>query len=144
MKCPNCYRTEFSNASPCGASNKPGDWCTYYMPSNGSEGICFTSEWCDNCIHQHPDPEKQPQCDAVLLQSLIGKQPGEWIIRNGKPVCTAFVSWDWGNDLGGWNEPPQPDPIGPNQLVMPFALMEILGEDWEDIIVTPLAVHERF
>lgn len=102
----------------------------------------FIEEWCDNCIHQHPDPDNERQCNDILLLSLIGTQPKEWIYRNGKPVCTAFVKWDWGNDDDGWNEPPEPEPDDPNQLVMPFALMEILGPEYNDICITPIAIYE--
>lgn len=112
-----------------------------YMPSNGSEGMWFCSEFCDNCIHQHPDPSKQPQCDEILLESLIGNQPPEWIYMNNEPTCTAFRRWDWGND-DGWNEPPAPEPEDPNQLLIPFSITELFLFNDQDIVVTKKAIFE--
>lgn len=85
--------------------NKP------YLPSNGSEGTWFTGKWCDNCANQNPDPDQKPQCDDILLKSLTGEQPSEWIYKDGVPVCTAFRPWDW--DEG---EPEEVIPVNPNQL----------------------------
>ena len=115
---------------------------TPYMPSSGSEGLDFCAEWCDNCIHQHPDPEKSPQCD-ILLESLLGNQPPEWKYNSeGVPICTAFVKWDWGNDDGGWNEPLPPEPEDPGQLLLPFCITELFGFDDPEIIVTRTAILE--
>jgi len=43
--------------------------------------------------------------------------PKEWIYKDGKPTCTAFVKWDWDND-GDPDDPdnpkappPPPDPM---------------------------------
>ena len=116
-----------------------------YMPSNGTEGMMFTGEFCDTCINQHPDPDKQPQCNSILLKSLIGEQPPEWIYNaTGHPTCTAYISWNWGNnDNDGWNEPPPPPlPEDPQQLCFPYDIIEILGNDY-DILVTKQAIFER-
>ena len=116
-----------------------------YLPSNGSEGIWFCDKFCDNCIHQHPDPDNKLQCDDILLQSLIGNQPKEWIYDNeGKPTCTAFVKFDWGkDDEGNWIDPePPPPPEDPNQLCFPFDIIEILGSDY-DLVVTSKYITER-
>ena len=104
------------------ADNEP------YMPSNGSEGSWFHSKWCDKCIHQHPDSFKKPQCDEILLESLIGNQPAEWIYLNNNPTCTAFVKWDWGNDgdPDDDNNPKAPIPVAPNQLMLFSVADEIL------------------
>lgn len=117
-----------------------------YMPSNGTEGIWFTSKFCDNCLRQHPDPERQPQCSEILLESLIGNQPPEWAYDSeGEPTCTAFVRFDWGGRNGdGWNEPPPgPEPEDPAQLLLPFCITELFGFDDPDIVVTRKAIFEK-
>lgn len=79
---------------------KPGD---KYQPSNGSEGDWFTGKFCWQCIHCDPDPEGAKQCD-ILCKSLVfdtkdEEYPSEWTYDdNGKPTCTAWQKWDWGND----------------------------------------------
>ena len=116
-----------------------------YMPSNGTEGMVFTAAWCDTCIHQHPNPEKKPQCVDVQLKSMIGEQPPEWIYNHdGKPICTKYKHWDWGydDDDDDYNEPPGDVPVGPNQLCMPFDLLDILGPMYSDIKVTKIAIYE--
>jgi len=114
-----------------------------YMPSNGTEGMNFIGSWCEECIHQHPDPNKKPQCVDVLLKSIIGEQPKEWIYDDeGYPKCTKFKKWDWGNDIDGWNEPPKPEPDDPNQLCLPFGILETL-EDHDELVVTRKAIFER-
>lgn len=117
-----------------------------YLPSNGTEGMYFTSEFCDCCIRQHPDPDNKRQCNDILLEALIGNQPPEWKYdAMGSPTCTAFVNWDWGNndDDRGWNEPPPPEPIDPNQLLMPFGFEELFPTLFgEDIAVTKYAIFE--
>ena len=96
-----------------------------YQPSNGSEGMWFEGEFCDQCIHQTPicDHIKQKNCDIVLMAMLHSpghpEYPKEWIYRDGKPTCTKFVKWDWDND-GNPDDPDNPKapppPPDPNQL----------------------------
>ncbi len=117
-----------------------------YMPSNGTEGIIFTSHFCDTCIHQHPDPDNERQCNDILVESLIGNQPKEWVYDHlGNPTCTAYVNFNWGNQDDGWNEPdPDIDPLvpdDPNQLCFPWDIIEILGTD--DLLVTKHAIFEK-
>ena len=122
------------------------DWAGKpYMPSNGTEGMGFTAAFCDTCIHQHPDPDKKPQCDDVLCEALCGNQPKEWVYNStGNPTCTKYVNWNWGNndDDDGYNEPPPPEPDDPNQLCFPWDIMEIL-EGYEEICITKQAIFEK-
>jgi len=114
-----------------------------FMPSNGTEGMRFTEAFCDNCLHQHPDPDKKPQCFEILMKSLMDEQPDEWIFNSeGWPVCTAWKKWDWGNDRDGWNEPPTPEPRNPRQLILPFDLIGVLV-GYDDFLVLPTAIIER-
>lgn len=115
-----------------------------YMPSNGTEGMWFTDKFCDQCIHQHPNPDKSPRCDDILIESLVGNQPKEWIYdSNGDPYCTKFQKWDWGfGDDDDWNEPGPPEPEDPDQLCFPWDIIEILGTDY-DLVSTKQAVIER-
>lgn len=115
-----------------------------YMPSNGTEGMIFTAEYCDNCKFQHPNPDNKPQCEDILLKSLLGEQPNEWIYDPlGHPTCTKFISWNWGDDDDdGYNEPPPPDSYDPHQLCLPWDIMEVL-ESFGDVVVTKQAIIEK-
>jgi hypothetical protein len=98
-----------------------------YLPSNGTEGMSFTCTYCDNCIHEkftHTQRHGDKQCDILNKTLLTDDYVDEWVYNGqGVPICTAWVKWDWGNgdDEGGLNEPPEPLPYDPNQLVLPFA-----------------------
>lgn len=90
-----------------------------YRPSNGTEGMMFTSEFCDHCIHDNS--EKGKYC-KLLTASLCFEpyDPGypiEWKYDAlGHPTCTAYVNWNWGEDGDPDDEdnpkapPPPPDP----------------------------------
>ena len=114
-----------------------------YRPSNGTEGDYFMSEHCYQCIHDNPDYNaKSPRCDimgnAMCMDVNDKDYPIEWTYdENGKPTCTSFKKWDWGND-GDPNDPENPKyvaPDSPNQLVMPFLLDEIgVKENIEELI----------
>lgn len=104
-----------------------------YRPSNGTEGDYFMSEHCYQCIHDNPDYNaKSPRCDIMgntMCMDVNDKDyPSEWTYdENGKPTCTSFKKWDWGND-GDPNDPDNPKyviPDSPSQLVMPFLLEEV-------------------
>lgn len=120
-----------------------------YRPSNGTEGTWFTEKYCMNCINCDPNPEGKKQCNILMRSFCYGindkEYPKEWIYDyNDKPSCTAWVKWDWGNngDPDDPNNPNAPIPEDPNQLCMPFDIIEILGSDY-DIIVTKKAIIER-
>lgn len=91
-----------------------------YMPSNGTEGSWFESKHCYQCINTNPDPCGKKQCkiwgNAVCSWPTPIK---EWVYKDGKPTCTNFVKWDWGND-GDPDDPDNPKapppPPDPNQL----------------------------
>lgn len=53
-----------------------------YFPSNGTEGMIFMNEFCDNCY-------KNNSC-TILTNSFFGKQPKQWVYENDKPTCTSF------------------------------------------------------
>lgn len=103
-----------------------------YQPSNGTEGMWFTENFCMNCIHCDPNPEGEKQCD-ILCRSLLFKigdkeYPTEWQYGdNDNPICTNWVKWDWDND-GNPDDPENPNwrpPDDPNQLCLPFIFDEI-------------------
>jgi hypothetical protein len=65
-----------------------------YYPSNGTEGIGFISIWCENCKR---DPASRngnaiTSCQ-ILLNSLSGKHPKQWIYKEGKATCTSFKDY---------------------------------------------------
>ena len=95
-----------------------------YYPSNGSEGISFIDEFCSNCIHDNPDPEKKPKCEILTATMCFSpNEPGyplEWQYDAlGHPTCTKYVPWNWNRD-GDPDDPDNPnkppDPPDPNQL----------------------------
>lgn len=97
-----------------------------YVPSNGTEGMAFIEEFCDNCIHEkwsHTHNDDDKKCDILsrsMLCSVTEKDyPREWQYVAGRPTCTAFVKWDWGND-GDPDDPDNPKSPSPptpiNQL----------------------------
>lgn len=119
-------------------ANKP------FVPSNGSEGMIFTGAWCDNCLHQHPDPDNERQCE-IILRSWLGERTPEWRHDSeGWATCSEWRKWDWGrdDDRDGWNEPPKPTPISPDQLWLPFEVMDLLGIGPGEVLVTQKAIVE--
>jgi hypothetical protein len=123
-----------------------------YRPSNGTEGMIFEDKFCSQCIHEkwmHTQKSGDKQCDIYndvqLFEFRNVGYPKEWIYDNeDKPTCTSFVKFDWNkDDDGNWIDPePPPPPDDPNQLCMPFDIIEILGSDY-DLVVTKKAIIER-
>lgn len=116
-----------------------------YCPSNGTEGMWFTGEFCEHCINEkfmHTQTNGDLQCnilDRTLLFDPDDKEyPEEWTYDDkGKPTCTSYKHWDWGRDGDddGWNEPPPIYPDDPNQLCLPFIFDEIGIEKTENELV---------
>jgi hypothetical protein len=100
-----------------------------YQPSNGTEGMIFCENFCNQCIHgkyEHTADLNDKPCDiltATYFMDIDDKEyPKEWIYdENNKPSCTAFVKFDWekGDDGDFINPPINPDDgIGDNQLML--------------------------
>ena len=102
-----------------------------YQPSNGTEGMWFMGKFCEQCLHQHPDPNNPKQCEIVGLTMCYSPKdkeyPEEWIYdENDNPTCTKFVKWDWGkDDDGNWKELSLPSIDDSNQLCMSFIFDEL-------------------
>jgi len=118
---------------------KPGD---KYRPSNGTEGACFSCFFCENCMFEkyiHTCKEGDLQCNilnrAWLLDINDENYPSEWTYDAiGNPICTKWISWNWEkDDDDNWNDPPEPDPIGPNQLLIPFPFEDLFP--FEKIVI---------
>jgi hypothetical protein len=56
-----------------------------YTPSNGTDGMIFMSNWCDNC-------SKEKRCPILTDKLLNGydSKKKEWVYQDNKPICTAF------------------------------------------------------
>lgn len=140
MKC-----TEFSSeckrgcSGTCAAQNS-------FRPSSGTEGMDWMEDFCFQCIHDNPyldNNEKhwmgKRRCDLMTASMLFcptePEYPKEWIYKDGKPICTKFQKWDWGND-GDPDDPDNPKapppPPDPNQLSL-FPLYP----DERAFIITP-------
>lgn len=122
-----------------------------YQPSNGTEGMAFVDSFCDQCIHMHPDPLREPQCNILALTMIFDTKddeyPDEWTYdQNGYPTCTKFIKFDWGSGPD-WNDPNDPD--GPNRPLYPDPNQLQMFPIWEGfyfgpgIIITPIAVTEE-
>ncbi len=114
-----------------------------YQPSNGTEGMWFCEKFCERCIHEkysHTFNDDDKKCDILTRSMVYGvndpEYPKEWIYDDSdEPTCTAWVKWDWNkgdddDDNGGWNDPPEPEQIDPNQLM--------LFTDFDDLINAPV------
>jgi len=96
-----------------------------WMPSNGTDGMIFNGEFCEQCIHErwihHMEEDKDEDKCEIWSRAIIGapKPIPEWQFSDkGWPICTKWQKWDWGDDDDD-NEPPEnlkPISIGPNQL----------------------------
>lgn len=119
--------------------------CRKYQPSNGSEGMSFISAFCDNCIHErwshHQDENREEDKCGILSRTMLHnvddpEYPTEWTYdKDGRPLCTAWKQWNWGNEIDGYNEPPPPPvPVDPNQLSLPFlaAGLKRFLENWKN------------
>jgi hypothetical protein len=95
-----------------------------YRPSNGTEGMIFTEQFCDHCLHENPDPNSRRKCELLTASMCFAptepEYPKEWIYDAlGHPVCTKFINWNW-NKNGDPDDPDNPlappPPPDPNQL----------------------------
>lgn len=107
-----------------------------YRPSNGTEGEGFIGKFCERCVHgkyEHTGNVNDSPCQILSASFVFDVEhkdyPNEWIYdESGSATCTAWRKWDWGyDDETGWNDPPIPEPIDPNQYVLPFIEDEIMG-----------------
>lgn len=107
-----------------------------YRPSNGTEGMYFTSEFCEQCFHENPHPDKKPKCEILSLSMCFDlndkEYPKEWVqdLDGKNPRCTKFKKWDWGND-GDPNDHDNPNfvpPVSPNQMDLPFHINKNISE----------------
>lgn len=101
------------------------DTSKLYRPSNGTEGMIFTSTFCDQCKHEKfsfTGNRADPQCDILTRTMYLDTHeqgyPEKWIYTpDGSPTCTKHAPWKWQQDeTGKWNDPPVPEPEDPNQL----------------------------
>lgn len=112
-----------------------------YRPSNGTEGMMFAESFCDQCMHQCPDPRANKNCDIAMrtfIHEIDEKEyPLEWQYdATGHPTCVAFVNWNWEQDDDGeWILPTPTEPdFDPNQLML-FSIT--------DDILNPEEIHHE-
>lgn len=61
-----------------------------YRPSNGSEGLYFTAEFCERCT-KYADGGCPILLNTLLYEKNEPEYPGEWVYDDsGNPTCTAF------------------------------------------------------
>ncbi len=63
----------------------------YYFPSNGTEGMSFMSDWCEQCT-KDTTLRGGETCCTILTGSMVNDKPvKQWIYdENGKATCTSF------------------------------------------------------
>lgn len=79
---------------------KPGE---KYRPSNGSEGMCFMAEFCDQCAYDAKYKETQDGADGceIICLTMVSNAsdedyPPEWTYtEDGKPTCTKYLHEDY-------------------------------------------------
>lgn len=116
-----------------------------YRPSNGTEGMGFVAQFCEQCIHEkfiHTQCHDDKKCDILSRSFIYGlddpEYPEEWIWLDGAPTCTAYQHWDWWGGPWGddFREPPSEPINDPNQLMLPFMIDEIINtETIEELVV---------
>jgi hypothetical protein len=118
-----------------------------FTPSNGTEGLTFTGNFCDQCQHErftHTQKRGDAQC-SILNNSLLGEDCPEWVYSGeGWPICTEWKFWDWGGrDGDDLTPPPEPEPDDPNQLLIPFDITDLFSFADPEILVTKKGIFER-
>lgn len=76
----------------------PGTPGEKYCPSNGDEGLCFDSMFCDRCKKDQKYREDMDADDGckIIVAAMINDAdspdyPSEWCYgEDGQPKCTAF------------------------------------------------------
>lgn len=84
--------------------------------SNGTEGYAWIANWCDRCIHDKPAREDRYE-DAcqILILSLIGKTPGEWLRQDGFRLGDQYHCIEFRDEDDGPPPPTEPEPTPPGQ-----------------------------
>ena len=63
-----------------------------YIPANGTEGAVFQAAWCDLCAREREYRETGDNPCMILTEALVlGDQPQEWLLLDGRPSCAAFL-----------------------------------------------------
>lgn len=90
------------------------------MPfSNSDEGMWFTSNFCDRCIHDKPARQNRYE-DAcgILTLALTNQIPGEWLEQewlDGKPPTVRYHCIEFRDEDDGPPPPTEPKPTPPGQ-----------------------------
>lgn len=91
------------------------------MPSNGTDGAIFESQFCDQCFSDKGRFTGNPEDKScgIYMKAMCGEQPEEWIIEDGSPKCTSFIKFDWEQSIKDQeNRKPEEEKVinDPNQL----------------------------
>lgn len=61
-----------------------------YRPSNGDEGLWFTSQWCDRCVKDTKSKPCRIIARTMALDIDHKDYPREWVEDDDGPRCTVF------------------------------------------------------
>jgi hypothetical protein len=61
-----------------------------YYPSNGTEGMEFIANWCENCVKDTMIRGGKVQC-TILTNSFLKDYVKQWVYKDNSPICTSFV-----------------------------------------------------
>jgi hypothetical protein len=84
--------------------------------SNGTEGECWTANWCGRCVHDKAFREGKAStgCDLMLI-ALCGKTPVEWMRQDGHRLGDQYHCIEFRDERDGPKDPPKPPPQIPGQ-----------------------------
>lgn len=69
-----------------------------WQPSNGTEGWDWLGNWCFRCLHDAQYSDEDPGAGCQILAHALAfnigdpEYPPEWVYKDGREVCTAYVS----------------------------------------------------
>ena len=84
--------------------------------SNGYEWDCWSSKWCENCIHD--DFETDKFCPLVTVAMLGDKTPAEWMFEKPLSLYDRYTCVEFQDEDGPGDTEPKPVPDPPDQEVL--------------------------
>lgn len=89
-----------------------------FIPSNSSEGDSLLI-FCESCKHEkfmHTQNHNDAQC-PILNKIYLGEEQTEIFEDEfGSVCCSNFSLWEWYDNNGNFQLPPEPQPKVENQL----------------------------
>jgi hypothetical protein len=84
--------------------------------SNGYEWDCWSSKWCDRCVHD--DWQTDKFCPLVAVAMLGDKTPAEWMDEKPLSLYDRYTCIEFRSEDDGPDPTPKPIPDPPDQLLL--------------------------